>query len=556
MRSKQSPLDDRRKFLTQVGGLAAVAAGVPFGVGTPVYAKEHELDDDHGADNALERRARDAYKLRVEAARFQRNQPQPSQQSNGDERRYRDHDFIGNFTKTMPHDAFGHVDSVAYEALLKAMKSADPDDFAAIPRGQGAVARLSNPQSAFAFQTDGADSHHLGVRVPPALASAEEAGEMAEVYWLALTRDVPFANYDTNADIGNAAASLSTFSDFRGPKTAGTVTPATIFRGTTLGDRIGPYISQFLVRPIQYGPYSVPQRVRAGIAGVEYLSDSTSWLNIQNGGAAAPFAVIDAASARYINDNRALSAYLRADFSPQGFFNAALMLQGFGLNALSPKNPYRTILNQGGMATFGGGELIDLIARASGNALKACWYQKWAVHRRLRPEEFGGLVHNHKTTTQRFPIHPELLNSPVLTAVHAKYGTYYLPMAYPEGSPTHPAYPAGHAVFAGAGATILKAFFDETFVIPSPVVANSNGTALDPYSGTLTVGNELNKLASNISIGRDASGVHWRTDGLEGMHLGEAAAIALLQDVRHNYNEPFVGSRFRFTKFDGTTIDI
>ena len=116
--------------------------------------------------------------------------------------------------------------------------------------------------------------------------------------------------------------------------------------------------------------------------------------------------------------------------------------------------------------------------------------------------------------------------------------------------PTHPAYPAGHAVFAGAGATILKAFFNEAFVIPSPVVASPDGSALVPYSGTLTVGNELNKLASNIAVGRDASGVHWRTDGLEGMHLGEAAAIALLQDVRHNYNEPFGG--FAFTKFDGT----
>jgi hypothetical protein len=86
------------------------------------------------------------------------------------------------------------------------------------------------------------------------------------------------------------------------------------------------------------------------------------------------------------------------------------------------------------------------------------------------------------------------------------------------------------------------------------VVASSDGTLLNTYAGTLTVGNELNKLASNISIGRDAPGVHWRTDGLEGLHLGEAAAIALLQDVKRTYNEPFGG--FTFTKFDGTTIVI
>jgi hypothetical protein len=159
-----------------------------------------------------------------------------------------------------------------------------------------------------------------------------------------------------------------------------------------------------------------------------------------------------------------------------------------------------------------------------------------------------------KTTTARYRIHHEILDSPVLTAIFNKYGTYLLPMAYPEGSPTHPAYPAAHAAFAGAGATILKAFFDETFVIPAPVVASADGTLLSPYAGTLTVGNELNKLASNIGVGRDAPGVHWRTDGHEGLALGEAAAIALLQDVRYTHNEPFNG--FMFTKFDGTMIVI
>jgi hypothetical protein len=555
MRSQPSPVSGRRKFLKKVGGMAAVAAGAPFALDTVMRATGHEQGGGHGhdhdADAALERRAREAYRLRVEAARFQRDRPQPSQRANGDEQRYSS--YIGNFSKTLPHDAFGTVDPVAYQALLRAMRTADPADFAAIPQGGGG--KLANPQAAFAFQMDGADSHHLGVRVPPALASAEEAGEMAEDYWLALTRDVPFANYGTDSGIAAAAASLSTFSDFRGPKTAGQVTPANIFRGPTPGDLSGPYISQFLLRPIPYGSYNVPQKVRSGVAGVDYLWDYASWLNVQNGGgAAAPFAIIDAASARYINDNRTLSAFLRGDFLGQAFINAGLMLQGFGLTALSPSNPYRTSLNQSAQATFGGGELIDLLAHACGSAFRAVYYQKWSVHRRLRPDAFGGLIHNMKTTTLRYPIHHEILESSVLTAVHDKYGTYLLPTAYPEGSPAHPAYPAAHAAFAGAGATILKAFYDETFVIPAPVVASPDGTALNSYAGTLTVGNELNKLASNISLGRDAASVHWRTDGLEGMYLGEAAAIALLQDVRHNYNEPFPG--FTLTKFDGTTIVI
>lgn len=50
-------------------------------------------------------------------------------------------------------------------------------------------------------------------------------------------------------------------------------------------------------------------------------------------------------------------------------------------------------------------------------------------------------------------------------------GSYLLPMAFPEGSPLHSSYGSGHA----------------------------------------TVGGELDKLASNVGIGRNISGVHWRS---------------------------------------------
>ena len=128
-------------------------------------------------------------------------------------------------------------------------------------------------------------------------------------------------------------------------------------------------------------------------------------------------------------------------------------------------------------------------------------------------------------------------------------------MAYPEGCPTHPAYPAGHACVAGAGVTVLKAFFNETFIIPKPVQVTSDGSALFSYEGTpLTVGGELNKLASNIALGRDTAGVHWRSDGIEGLKLGEAVAIEILRDFRKTYNENFNG--FSLTKFDGTRVII
>jgi hypothetical protein len=126
-------------------------------------------------------------------------------------------------------------------------------------------------------------------------------------------------------------------------------------------------------------------------------------------------------------------------------------------------------------------------------------------------------------------------------------------MAYPEGCPTHPAYPAGHAVIAGACATVLKAVFNESFVMRHPVEASVDGHSLTSYKGPdLTVGGELNKLASNVSIGRNAAGVHWRSDAVAGLKLGEAVALSIMNDMRGCFNETFKG--FSLTKFDGGTM--
>src|SRR5205809_2654022 len=126
------------------------------------------------------------------------------------------------------------------------------------------------------------------------------------------------------------------------------------------------------------------------------------------------------------------------------------------------------------------------------------------------------------------------------------------------GRPRIPAYGAGHATVAGACVTILKAWFDESFVLPDPVVASADGSALLPYSGrdagSLTVGGELNKLAANIPAGRNFAGIHWRTDFSEALKLGEAVAIGILEDQKNTYKESFDG--FSLTKFDGTTITV
>ncbi len=193
------------------------------------------------------------------------------------------------------------------------------------------------------------------------------------------------------------------------------------------------------------------------------------------------------------------------------------------------------------------------VARTARAALEAAWFQKWLVHRRLRPEEFGGLVQNQLTGAAIYPINPELLNSQAVSEVFNKYGSYLLPQAFPEGSPAHPAYPSGHATYTGAGVTMLKAFFKESFIIPNPVVASAEGSRCFLIRAPLTVGGELNKLAAKSHLAV-ISRYHWRTDGIAGMMLGEAVAIGILQDYRNTYNEDFSG--FFLTKFDGTTIII
>src|SRR5262245_43274134 len=79
---------------------------------------------------------------------------------------------------------------------------------------------------------------------------------------------------------------------------------------------------------------------------------------------------------------------------------------------------------------------------------------------------------------------------------------------------------------AGACATILKAFFDAGYVLPHPVEATPDGSTLDPWKGTdLTLGNEIDKLANNIALGRDAAGVHYRSDSIHGLFVGEQQAL-------------------------------
>jgi hypothetical protein len=539
----------RRNFLGKAGSLTAatVAAGA-IGLEPLIGSQHTEARAGDGRAMFGEARRKQAFKVRRDAAAAQRDLPLPREVTNGDELALSTK--VGNYSKGLPHNNLGQVDPLAYNQFNFACQTGRNVDFEAIPLG--GTAKLVNPQGGLAYMLEGADSQHCFLTTPPSFSSAQQASEMVELYWQALTRDVPFGEYNSNAMIAQAAAELSSMSDFRGPKNSNQVTPGTLFRGETPGDLTGPYVSQFLFKDIPYGAMTLQQKYRVPVPS-DFMTGYNDWLAIQRG--VAPSATINFDSTpRYFRNGRDLTSFVHSDFPYQAFLNAALILLGYGPAAIDDNNPYKNFKTQASFCGFGAPDVLDVVAKAANNALKASWYHKWFVHRRVRPEAFAGHVHNQKTGAASYPIHADVLNSQALAQAFSKTGTYLLPMAYPEGSPTHPSYPAGHATVAGASVTVLKAFFKESFVIPNPVEASADGLSLNPYAGTLTVGDELNKLAANIAIARDTAGVHWRTDGVEGLRLGEEVAIAMLTDYRDCYNEDFTG--FSLTKFDGTTINI
>lgn len=533
----------RRNFIGKVGsfGLAAAVLGVTTSP-KDIFAQQQRGNRFPPLSTVFQRRARESLNLRTEEAKMAFQSTEYDHPVNDDENLYSNK--IANFSKTLPHNSLGEVDINAYGALFTAIKTERSQAFENIPLG-GTV-KLANPQAAFSFQLDGADNFAHSMPPPPPFASENTAAEIAEVYWHAVARDISYADYSTSPVIAEAVQDLNRFARFNG------VTTETIFRGETTGDRIGPYVSQFLYEDIPLGPSRAPQAYTVPIAGQKFMTTFSEWLSIQNGAEPSESLLFDP-TLRYIRNGQDLGSYVHTDYSFQAYLNAALILLNYGSDALNITNPYNTSSTQSGFVQFGTPHIVDMVSRAGLSALKAAWWQKWYMHRRLRPEVFAGRVHNVKTGNASYPINEKILNSPVLDRVFNENGSYLLPLAFAEGSPTHPAYPAGHATIAGACVTILKAFFEPDFVMPNPVIPSADGTTLETYSGpALTINNELNKLAANISLGRDTAGVHWRSDGVEGMKLGEKVAITMLANYKATYNEAFAG--FKIRKFDGTNI--
>ncbi|MEM1122816.1 MAG: vanadium-dependent haloperoxidase [Bacteroidota bacterium] len=574
---------------------------------------------------------------RIEAAQLAYDRGIVDHLDNGDEQLPRK---LMSFTKGLPHDATTGliVDENHFDTFVTGICSGDPaaiddtplgptEDFADLGLNDRLSYWLSNKgqtanklrgwESASAgltFDLQGPDAQAVTMPPAPKLGSDELTAEMAEVYCQAILRDIPFTRFASDSLVRDCVNSLNQLPYFQeAQRNNQFLTLQNAFRGFTAGDLVGPYISQFLLAGsrglgrksngtvrefdakdgyINYGAITIDQRVRNAVSGVDYLTDWDEFLDVQNG---ADFRGLE----QYIGDNstttgplrkfittgRDLATYVHYDALYQAYLNAALLLLSYdapfdeGVPFIYPDE----VDKQQGFAHYGGPHILTLVTEVATRALKAVRYQKFNVHRRLRPEAFAARLErraaiaasiglNDSTSTHLARTYDDIDQ----TGIFGRLGTgnILLPMAFCEGSPMHPTYGAGHATVAGACVTVLKAFFNHrlymnvanngatiNFTANRPAateafVPTTDGRRLRSVPSTpLTVAGELNKLAANISIGRDWAGVHYYSDYKESLLLGEEIAIGLLEEQALMYN-PVEEFTMTIPKFDGTEITI
>ena len=549
---------NRRQFLGQVGVAASIAAGT---LAAPSVASAQSAASSAPAapSSVTNSRIVQAFELRVTEATSDALVPAATNVNNGDDARYADKG--GTYTKCLEHDQYGRVVPSSYNSFKKALASGKFSQFEQILLG--GTRTLNGPQGGLAFDLEALDNVQFGQpQVPPApgIASDQSGTEMVEHYWGSLLRDVAFTDYGSSSIAAAAAAELGSQPTYFGPRnSSGQVTANLLFRGTFPGETLGPYLSQFFIQPTVFGAQPIGQQQVTYLSNIDYGTNFQEWLEIQNGVDTGNRNQVDP-QLRYRRNGRDLAAFTHVDVLYEAYFNALLVLMGIGA-PVNPGNPYANSRTENGFGTFGGPDFAATVGEIAAKALNVVWYQKWFVHLRPRPEAFGGNIQLVKTGQgAESNVKPSnvVLNSQGLQQSFNKYGSWLLSLAFPEGSPAHPAYPTGHGTVGGACITVLKFFFDGTYVVPNPVVPTDDGLSLNPYTGSdagqLTVNGELNKLGHNVTFGHGIhAGIHWRSDSDTSLLLGEAVALSFLKDKAKTYNEPFT---VKITKFDGTTATI
>lgn len=464
------------------------------------------------------------------------------------------------YSKGLAHDSTTMLASEAdIKELQIALETGEQSDFDNIPLA--GARKQASPQGSLSSEISGGDPEGFSMKKAPALASREAAAEMAEVYLKNIMRDKPFKDYeDGSQEIQDALDILNAFDvDFLGPKDEnGLVTAKTLFRGSAPGCVVGGYVSQLFLNNIGVGNFSYEPKgpTKTGVYG----NTKANYLEIQNGNVPVP-QTIDPIKKCMFN-GRQLGSTVHIDLVFQHFYEAAAILLNAGIGAGSQ---VKVGAKEG---NFLGGPVLltTAIAEVSRHALRAAWVQKWRKNQRLRPEAMAArVVRQIETMGAETYVHADLIASGVISKVEAFNlanggdNAAFLPVQYAEGSPTHPAYPAGHATISGACATILKIMFADanwSTTGLAEVQGNADGSATEPYSGAdagqITIHGEIEKLAYNIALGRDYAGVHYRSDSE--LALGEKVAIQFYKDQKALFNEEV--EEVTFIGFDGNPITV
>ena len=482
------------------------------------------------------------------------------------------------FSKTLSHNSLTGMplkDDV--DLLIKAIDTGSQSDINAVPRDIAATRKLENLSAGNNFNLGGIDSSSVLSDAKQFTVDTEGGVfQMAEVYSLSLLRDVSYIDIEnsSNAIANGHIGYLNAFTD----KTTapldgmGNITAKLLHRGIEPGCEVGPYVSQYLYLPFNYGNIPITQQYNRepDQEGTTVLAD---FLRIQNGenhlvsGASTPN--------QYVNNPRVLGSIVHNDPLYQFYYNAALISFQNGIGSeFGGSNTNSSWISAGGPS------ILESLASVSVEALQAAWFHKFQVGLRIRPEVFAQRLDD---VFNESPGSPLLTDCPgystlrgytdgklnmLLAEVRAANASNsnLLRLQYPEGSPCHPSTPAGHSLVAGACCTVLKAMLDTvdtSNAVPvskpwlSGVIHSVDGTSTTAYpnsSAGMTINGELNKLMSNISIARDISGVHYRTDG---QHLlAEKVAISHLINKCRTFHESYNGRFQGFTlqKLDGSFV--
>lgn len=622
-------------------------------------------------------RRQESYAIRLEAAELARSREHPTQNANGDEQKYAGDRYFMSFTKGLPHnpetgllqdpkdfvefrraidegfiDPFSDDFRVRHGAKFQVVLSAGNYVIEPDPSPTNDFRQWEAPTAGVTFELQGPDAQAVTMAPAPPLldasgnANLELVFELAEVYELAILRDQPLNDLEaggTNLQITQAIERLNALSyinDQTGrPRkvnsTTGQLDVQTVFRGSSPGVEVGPYLSQFLLIGntdlndggsvdeglISYGSLKTEQKVPIAEPGQDYMLTMGDYVEVQRGirppkefygpasGSRTPSG--NRPPRRFISTPRDLATYVHYDALYEAYLNACIILlvmetpfdpsfdhlSGVGVAASNAD----TRRNAGGFALYGGPHILTLVTEVATRALKAVRFQKFNNHIRLRPEALAARIELFRlqdagSLSAAAYVPQNLINdigkfmAPLQTNNDSSgnstlnsiisgpgLGTAFLPMAFPEGSPMHPAYGAGHATVAGACVTILKAFFDTSALLAqtstgkvafkrlesgdTPIAfrapnLSTPGANLDSHTPTdfLTLEGELNKLAANISIGRNMAGVHYFTDYYDSLRMGEKIALGILEEQALTYlTDPFVVS---VPTFDGSVVRI